>query len=32
MSVRGKVLILAILWCAIVWGYIIKYTIIWLSQ
>ena len=31
MSDRGKVLILGILWCIIVWGYIIKYAIIWLS-
>ena len=32
MNDRGKALILAILWCIIVYGYIIKYTIIWLSQ
>ena len=32
MSDRGKVLILAILWCTIVWGYTIKYTITWFSQ
>ena len=32
MSDRGKALILAILWCVIVWGHIIKYIIIWLSQ
>ena len=32
MSDRGKVFILAILWCVNVWGYTIKYIITWFSQ
>lgn len=32
MSDRAKVLILAVLWCANVWGYTIKYIMLWLSQ